>query len=106
MARGGLSPAGAIKIFERFVSLKLGEGASYFVAAESRKFLHLHSLVGNVGGFNRFVFMKAWEERYGFARCFPYDNTLGAAYYLAKEINSDRFEWDIYMSKRREDEGV
>jgi hypothetical protein len=80
--------------------MKLGEDASYFVVAESRQFLHLHALVGNVNSFNRFIFMKAWEERYGFARCFLYDGKLGAAYYLAKEINSDKFEWNIHIPKK------
>ena len=53
---------------------------------------HWHMLVGNVAGERRLFWKDWWDERYGYARIWPYEQDKGARFYLGK-----------YLSKRMSD---
>ncbi len=56
---------------------------------------HVHALIGNVSHIRPVPWRKRWEEMAGFARIKVYDPKLGAAFYCAKNLGSDRNEWQF-----------
>ena len=98
--RNNILPVTAGKLFERFILKAVNKDVIYFYAIEWHKVryaTHIHSLVGNVQGINRWVVMKQWDKRYGFNRIFPYQKERGARFYLAKFIPNGSVEWDIKL---------
>ena len=47
---------------------------------------HWHALVANVGEQRRMSWVDWWFEHYGIARILPYQEELGARYYLGKYL--------------------
>jgi hypothetical protein len=69
-----------------------GGSPRYFRATELqlRNVPHFHALMFGVNDAMRRVDVKDWLfERFGIARVFPYDATLGAAGYVSKYITKD-----------------
>lgn len=72
----------------------------WFQAAEfqgERGVPHWHMLIGNCRGARRDEAWRYWFENQGFARLLPYDERLGARYYLCKYVSKDLGE--MYFSK-------
>ncbi|GAH99579.1 unnamed protein product [marine sediment metagenome] len=69
----------------------------YFRVAEyqDRGTLHFHTLIGGVGDIRRLLFKDMWEL-FGFARVEAYDQSRGAAGYVAKYLN--KADGDIRFS--------
>ena len=50
---------------------------------------HWHLLVGNVENQRRMDWVDWWYENYGIARILPYEEKLGARYYLGKYLTKE-----------------
>lgn len=50
---------------------------------------HWHALVANVVGERRMGWVDWWYKHYGIARVLPYDQELGARYYLGKYLTKE-----------------
>lgn len=50
---------------------------------------HWHALVANVAEQRRMSWVDWWFENYGIARILPYDQELGARYYLGKYLTKE-----------------
>lgn len=50
---------------------------------------HWHALVANVAGEKRMAWVDWWFDRYGIARILPYQQELGARYYLGKYLTKE-----------------
>ena len=50
---------------------------------------HWHALFANTGEQRRMNWVDWWYERYGIARVLPYDQELGARYYLGKYLTKE-----------------
>jgi len=51
---------------------------------------HWHMLVANVGSQRRMKWVDWWYEHYGIARILPYQEELGARYYLGKYFSKQQ----------------
>jgi len=88
---------GGKKRFNGFMK-KIFPKAYYFVVGEqhsTRDGVHIHTLAGNVEQINHLKVMDAWNKYDGYSRIVPYDCHKGASYYLAKNITSEKAEWDF-----------
>jgi hypothetical protein len=57
---------------------------------------HFHLLVANVAHLDQFEWMRRWEMMGGgFARIYPYNSELGAAYYVSTYVTKQMGEWDM-----------
>jgi len=65
---------------------------------------HVHALVGNTKNLLRMEVVKRWNERWGFARVFPFDSSGGATYYLGKKVTSDCVFWDFIELRSSKDQ--
>jgi hypothetical protein len=50
---------------------------------------HWHALVANVGQHRRMAWVDWWYAHYGIARILPYQQELGARYYLGKYLTKE-----------------
>ena len=56
---------------------------------QARGVPHWHALVSNVAGERRMDWVDWWFNRYGIARILPYQQELGARYYLGKYLTKE-----------------
>jgi hypothetical protein len=71
---------------------------------------HWHALVSNVGNQRRMGWVDWWFEHYGIARILPYQQELGARYYLGKyltkQISDIRFSPALAAQLRRKSQAA
>lgn len=80
------------------------DGVFWFKALENtrdRGVPHVHALVGGVEGVRRAECWSAWFEEYGFARVLPYDERLGARFYLCKYVTKELGEVEFSRNLER-----
>lgn len=95
------SPYSAKKSFVRSFD---PAGIDYFYASEWCKGhygVHVHALMGNCYGIRRLTTMDKWFKRYGIARIYPYDQRLGARYYVCKYILKSVADWDMRINSEK-----
>jgi len=88
---------GAKKRFMRFMK-RICPSAFYFFVQEPNsadRGVHIHTLAGNTDIAAPLKVMDAWNRYDGISRIVPYDAHKGASYYLAKNITSDRVDWEF-----------
>jgi len=89
----------AKKLFNNFVR-RIDKNAIYVLGVEwfkyKRDFIHIHSLIGNIKGFNPEEIMKKWHRQYGINKIEPYNKELGARFYLGKYLTKD-LDWDFKL---------
>jgi len=94
-------PYSAKKSFVRYFQ---GQGIDYFYASEwcgDYHGVHIHALMGNCFGIRRLTTMDKWYQRYGIARIYPYDQRLGARYYVCKYIVKSVADWDMEINSQK-----
>jgi len=84
----------AVKAYKRFVEalpapLGVGHWVRMFEYQQERGVPHVHALLSGVQDLRRDEAWSWWFQRYGLARILPYDNKLGAGYYLCKYVTKE-----------------
>ena len=86
--------------FRNYIN-KVKPDANHFTVLEGEKnTLHVHSLLGNMGGLEKDIIEASWKQKHGIAQVLPYDKERGARYYMTKSINSDKVDWDIDIKNK------
>jgi hypothetical protein len=80
---------------------KLKPDANHFTVLEGvGNGLHVHSILGNMGGVDMATIEAEWKKKHGIAQVLKYDKNLGARYYMTKSINSEKVHWDIEINNK------
>lgn len=86
---GWKSAQNALRSFSNALVMELDYQNPLWVACmelQHRGVPHWHMLVANVEGQRRMSWVDWWFEHYGIARILPYQEELGARYYLGKYL--------------------